>query len=184
MKATVLARRYAKALFELAVERKILDTIAKIAKEVAVFSGMLEDNPKLRYYFNSPEAGKAGKRALVENSFQDRFSALLVNFLFVLLEKGRQSIFPEIAVEFNRFCDKHYNRVRANTVTAVPLPKSHLEKLLKNLAQQYKATFDIENYVDANILGGMILNIDGKVIDASLRKQLEKMKTTLSASRN
>lgn len=181
MKAIVLARRYAKALFELAVEKKHLETIAK---EVAVFEGMIEDNTKLKYFFHSPEAGKAGKRALVEKNFQDRFSALFIHFIFILLEKGRQNIFNEIAVEFNRFCDKHYNKIRASTVTAVPLHSNQLNRLKKNLNQQYRATFDIENYVDPEILGGMILNVEGKVIDASLRNQLEKMKTTMSEKRN
>ncbi|MFQ5631239.1 MAG: ATP synthase F1 subunit delta [bacterium] len=181
MKATVLARRYAKALFELAVEKKNLETIAK---EVAAFESMIEDNPKLKYFFHSPEAGKAGKRALVEKNFQDRFSALFIHFIFILLEKGRQNIFDEIAVEFNRFCDKHYNKIRASTVTAVPLKSDQLDRLKKNLHQQYRATFDIENYVDPEILGGMILNVEGKVIDASLRNQLEKMKATMSDKRN
>ncbi|MCA9743578.1 MAG: ATP synthase F1 subunit delta [Deferribacteres bacterium] len=181
MKATVLAHRYAKALFELAVEKNNLDTIAK---EVAIFEQVLQQNTKLKYYFHSPEAGKAGKRALIEKNFQDRFSALFIHFVFILLDKGRQNIFSEIAAEFKRISDKHNNKVRASTITAVPLPQNQLELLKKNLGEQYKATFEIENYVDPDILGGMVLNIEGKVIDASLRNQLEKMKAAMFASRN
>lgn len=181
MKATVLARRYAKALFELAVEKDFLDTIAK---EVAAFDQLIEENPRLKYFFHSPEEGKAGKRALVEKNFQDRFSALFIHFVFLLLEKGRQNIFGDIAVEFDRICDKHFNKIRASTITAVPLVESQINSLKKKLGDQYKATFDVENYVDPEILGGMILNIDGKVIDASLRNQLEKMKATMFANRN
>lgn len=181
MKATVLARRYAKALFELALERKILETVAK---EVVLFNALIEENPQLHYYFRSPEAGKSGKKKLVEKNFQDRFSALFVNFIFVLLDKGRQHLFGDIAAEFKKLCEKHDNLVRARTITAIPLSPSHITKLKQALSERYQARFDIENYVDPGILGGMILNIDGKVIDASIRTQLERMKASMSFARN
>lgn len=176
MKATVLAHRYARALFELAVEKKILDTIIR---EFSSFRRIIEGSPPLKHFFNSPEAGKAGKRRFIENNFQDRFSALFINFIFVLLEKGRQNQFDEIAREFSHLCDKHYNRKKAMTITAVPLSKRDREKIRRKLSDQYGAAFEVENYVDPEILGGVILNIEGKVVDTSLRNQLAKLKSRM-----
>jgi len=181
LKSTVLARRYAKALFSIALEKKILDAVGK---ELTAFAKVIQETPQLRYFFRSPEAGKEGKRRLIENSFQDRFSALFINFIFVLLEKGRQNNLSEIAEEFNRLLDKHHNRVHARTVSAVALSKKEISKITATLEGRYNATFEIENYVDPKILGGLILRIDGQVIDGSVRTQLQKMRLEMLTESN
>ncbi len=181
MKATVLARRYAKALFELAAEKKALETIAK---EVVSFQKLLSGSPELHYFFLSPEAGKTGKKKLIENNFQDRYSTLFVNFMFVLLEKGRQHIFEEVAAEFQRFFDKHLNRMHAATTTAVPMSEKDKTSLQSVLTNQYKADFEVENFVDPEILGGLILQVEGKVFDASVRNQLDQLKGRMRQQQN
>lgn len=181
MKASVLARRYAKALFELALERDILEVVSK---ELVAFQQLLATNDRLRYFFESPEAGRSAKRALIEKNFQDHFSALFVNFLYVLLEKRRHSLLDHIAKEFARLSDKHQNLVRASTISAVPLSKQDLENIKKVLGKHYQATFEIENYVDPRILGGIILKVEGRVMDGSILTQLENMKASINTQRN
>lgn len=181
MRQTVLAKRYAKALFELATERKILETTAR---EIRLFQELLQGNEDLRHFFLSPEISRERKIETLEKNFQDRFSGLFLNFLFVLLQKGRQEIFDEISLEFERLFDKHLNRVRAKAVTAIPLTPKDLEDIGDRLAKQYKATFELENQVDPEVLGGVILQIDGRVIDASLLTQLQKLKHHLVFGKN
>ncbi len=181
MKILVLARRYARALFELAKEKNILESIYA---EINAFKKLLDETPELAHFFLSPEIGRQGKIEFIEKKFQDQFSALFINFLFVLIRKGRQGIFPEIVSEFGRLYDKYHNRIRASAVTVRPLKKEELEQLKQQLVKQYQATFDIENFVDPDILGGLILKIDGRVIDASLRNQLEKLRENLLIERN
>ncbi len=181
MKRTVLARRYAKALFELAQEKKILESVAA---EVEAFRDILARSEELRHFLLSPEVGREGKARFLMERFQDRFSGLFVNFLMVLLRKRRQDLYEEIAQEFGRLHDRFDNRIRASAVTALPLGESELKKLREQLARQYRANFEIENRVDPQILGGLILQIDGKVIDASVRNQLEKLRSSLLIRRN
>ncbi|RMD93686.1 MAG: ATP synthase F1 subunit delta [Calditrichaeota bacterium] len=181
MKATVLAKRYAKALFELAEEKNILETVAG---EVHSFQKMLSESEELQHFFLSPEFGREGKVRLIEKNFQDQFSGLFINFLFILLKKRRQNLYNEIVAEFDQMYDRHHNRIRASAITAMPLGKDELEGLKKTLSAQYRANFEIENAVTPEILGGLILKIDGKVIDASLLNQLKKLKENLMIERN
>ena len=181
MKLLVLARRYARALFELAQEN---NTLESIHSELHAFKKLLDETPELQHFFLSPEIGRQGKIEFIDSKLQDQFSTLFINFLFVLIRKGRQGIFPEIVSEFDRLYDKYHNRIRASAVTVRPLKQEELEQLRAQLVKQYKATFDIENFVDPEILGGLILKIDGRVIDASLRNQLEKLRENLLIERN
>lgn len=181
MKILVLARRYAKALFELAREKGILDTVHA---ELKAFHKILSETPELQHFFLSPEIGREGKIKFIEQKFQDQFSALFINFLFVLIRKGRQGLFPEIVSEFEHLYDRYQNRIRASAISARPLSEEELKLLKEQLVKQYQATFEIENYVDPDILGGLILKIDGRVIDASVRHQLDRLRENLLMERN
>ena len=120
MKNTVLARRYAKALFELAVERKILDTIQN---EVRSFSQSLDDNLQFRLFFFAQDVSKKQKREKIEELMQDRVSNVFFNFVLVLLKKNREFIFPEIVKEFQSIVDKHHRKINALAITAQPRAK-------------------------------------------------------------
>ncbi len=181
MKTHVLARRYAKALFELALEKGILKTVAN---EVQAFEKLISESDELRHFLLSPEVGREGKVKFLTERMQDQFSALFVNFWIVLLRKGRQDLYPEIVQEFGKQYDRYQNRVRASAITAVPMQEKELSRLKKTLSDHYKANFEIENFIDPEVLGGLILKIDGKVIDASLRNQLAKLREILLVERN
>lgn len=176
MRETVLARRYAGALFELARERGILDTVVN---DVASFGEALEGNASLRYLLNSPDIGKREKRGAVEELFQDRVSNVFFNFVLVLLKKNRQELFDLIGREFRHFYDRHRKKLRASTVTAVPLDRSSETRLRDALSQAFDADVEIQNLVDRNIMGGVIVHVDGRVFDCSLRGQLNRLKARL-----
>ncbi len=179
MRSVGLARRYARALFELASERNILDSVAD---EMHLLQAMLEGDEELRHFFQSPEQGANQKIAVLENSLRDRFSALVIHFLKVVLHKGRQNILTDIAKEFTRFCDKHYNRMHASAITANPISKKDLADIQSVLAKKFNAEFEVDHKVDPEILGGIIVQVEGKVFDGSLKSQLDRLKNSLLVS--
>ena len=181
MKSLVLARRYAKALFELAEERK---NIESIAEELATFQKLLSENAELRNFFFSPEAGKEQKIKFVQDNFKGRFSTLLIHFLHLLIEKGRQNILDEIASEFGKRYDRYQNKVRASAITAIPMSEADMQSLNDLLSKRFQANFEIKNRVDADILGGVVLQIDGKVLDGSIRNQLKRLRAQMLFERN
>lgn len=176
MRNTVVARRYARALFELATEREILESISN---EIISFEQNLQINPGFRHFLHSQDISKKEKRAKLEKVLQDRISNVLFNFLLVLLKKNRESIFLDIARDFRLLVDKHYNRTSASAVSAVPLDKKSIAKLKSTLDDAFGIDVRIDNRVDESILGGIIVNVDGRLLDGSLRSQLSKLKWQL-----
>jgi len=179
-----LAKRYARALFELAIEKNQLE---QMLAEMHQFADLLEQNKRLNAYFYSPEIEKDRKIEILQNLLQNKVSDLFLNFLFLIMRKGRENYYPEMTFEFDRLYDIHNNRLRVKIISAVPLSEAELAKAKELLSQSLKAELILENKVDADILGGLIVQINGKVIDGSLKHQLDvlrrelKKKETLAA---
>jgi len=182
LKDTVLARRYAKALFELAIEKKILETIQN---EVVFFSQSLNDNAQFGLFLFAQNVSKKQKREKIEKLIQDRVSNVFFNFVLVLLKKNREFIFPEIAKEFQYIVDKHHRKINALAITALPLDEKSSSNLKSLLDKTFDADVQIKNDIDASILGGIVVNVEGHVFDSSLQKQLARLKDDLiSNSKN
>ncbi len=181
MKDTILARRYAKALFALAQERNVLD---KIRSELHSFAAMLEENKEFADFFRSPENSRTAKCAAVEKIFQDRFSSLFFNFLLLIIQKGRHHAVPDVVRAFDELHDRHHRRARALAITAVPMDTKLADDLRDRLAKSMNMHIELENQVDPAILGGIVLNLDGKVLDGSVKQQLERLRQEFLGRRN
>lgn len=181
MKDTVLARRYARALFEIAQEQNILDSVHR---EIVSFEESLQTNEGFRLFLYSQDLSKKEKKEKLERVLQDRISNIFFNFLLVLLRKGRELIFESVAFEFNRLVDKNNRKVRATTTTAIPLDGPAATQLKSLLDAAFKADVEIQNRVDESILGGIIVNVDGQLLDGSIKNQLMRLASHLSEGRN
>lgn len=181
MKQEILARRYAKALFQLAQARKMLD---KVRGELHSFAAALEENQEFGDFFRSPENSRAAKRAAVEKVFHARYSNIFFNFLLLVVQKGRHNAINEIVRAFDDLYDRFARRTRALAITAVPMDSKLADDLKARLSKSLNKQVDLENQVDPSILGGIVLNIDGKVLDGSVKQQLERLRTQLLGRMN
>lgn len=181
MKEGILAERYAKALFAVALEKKLLD---KVRGELYDFATRLEDDVQLSYFLRSPERSRTEKRQLFTRVFEARYSSIFFNFVLLLIDKGRIALHRELQQAFSVLYDRHHRKVRALAITALPMEKRELEALQSDLAQAMNRTLEIENRVDPAILGGVVLDIDGKILDGSVRRQLERLREVVSSQRN
>jgi F-type H+-transporting ATPase subunit delta len=181
MKEAILARRYAKALFALALERNMLD---KIRSELHNFAALLEENVEFGDFFRSPENSRAAKREALERALQDRYSNLFFNFLLLIVHKGRYDVITDMVRAFDDLYERHHRRVRALAITAVPMDTKLADDLRNKLTKSLRMEIELENRVDPNILGGLVLNIDGKVMDGSIKQQLERLRAEFLGRRN
>ncbi len=179
MRATALARRYARALLESAADAGKME---EVAGELEAFVASLDQVPKLRLILLSPEIERSKKRELVERLADGRFSDLFLRFLTLLIHTGRESLLPEIRTEYSRLLDRKLGRIRAETTTAVPLEEELVEQLGRNMSEMLGAEVKLRTRVDPDILGGVVIRVDGKVYDASLRRRLERMREELLAA--
>lgn len=168
-KAYSVARVYADALFELALEdqqtvpvRDELDALADLLDGDADFVCLLE-NPAIR---------RSEKTELLGRVFGDRLGRLMMNTLGVLVGKDRLSLLRDIRTEYSILDDRHAGRVDATLVTAIELGEHELTRLAEQIGRMLKKRIKLKSAVDAAILGGMILKVEGKVWDVSVRRSL------------
>ena len=144
----------------------------------------MDSNAAFRMFLFSQDVSQKEKAARIERSLQDSLSGIFLNFLLVLLRKNRQVIFVTIAAEFQRLVDKQNKLIQATATTAVPLDQRSLEQMKSVLGQAFNSDVQISSKIDASILGGIIVNVDGRLLDGSLKSQLHKLGEQLAASSN
>ena len=170
------ARVYAEALFDVAKDKGKLDAVRG---ELGQFVDAVDGSRELQVFFFSPYFSSAEKVAGLKRAVSDA-DAELLNFLELLIEKQRM---PEI-FRIRRQLDelwKHENRRIDVTVTsAVTLEPAVVEKVGEEIERQTGQKVDLSSRVDAEILGGIVLQVGNKVLDASIRSRLEKLRKSVA----
>ncbi len=181
MRNSVIARRYARALFEIACERDILESVTN---EVTSFEESLQSNSRFRLFLISQDVSKKAKIARLESILEDRVSSVFLNFLFVLLRKKREAIFSDIAREYFWMVDEQKKRIHAFATTAVPLDSKATARLKSILDEAFGLDVQIDSLVDESILGGIVVSVKGQLLDGSLKGQLRRLKSQLLENTN
>ena len=176
MSVNRIATRYAKSLLQLAIERNSLETI----------KGDLE---QLKIAFKNKDLELMTKSPVIKGSqkmdvFKEVFAGvdnLTMTFLEVLTNKGREVALPEIIKEFFTQYNKKIGILPVKMTTAVPVDNTVLAQAkAKILSSGISATqVEIQNIVNPDILGGFLLEYDGKVYDASVSTRLRKLRKNL-----
>lgn len=179
MRETVLAKRYAKALFKLAAERNVVDAVLR---EFDDLERTLAGSRDFRYFLFSRDINRKKKSHAVAALLENNVSPEFYHFMTVLLKKNREYIFPQIADEFRKFVDKFHHKIHASAITALPMDKEALSTLKAFLDARFQGDVQIDNQIDADVLGGIIVNVDGQVFDGSLRSQLLRLREQLRES--
>ena len=178
MKETVVARRYAKAIFELALEAGELD---RVAGEMAALVGAAARVPAMLAGL-SDERVDGARRVAVAGKIAAamQLSAVAGNALKLLVAKGRAAILPLVAQDFERRAEHHAKLMRAEAVVAekgaAAAVQERIEQIL-SAALGTKARCDVA--VDETLLGGFALRVGDVRYDASYRGKLERMKEQL-----
>jgi ATP synthase F1 delta subunit len=177
MEALTIATTYGGALFEAARD---LDKIDAIDEELAALDRIFREEPDFFNLVCSPGIDAVGKRASLTAVLQDRVTKELLNFLFILIDKRRMGGFHAI-VKAYRACVNENLGVSIGTVySAVPLSGDKHKRLEEETGKLLQKNVRLDNLVDADIVGGVKIFIEGKLIDASVRKRLDTLKEQLA----
>ena len=175
--AKLIEGSYGEALFELALERNELDSIAE---QVDVLAQSFAENPELLKLLNHPKISKEEKISVIENIFKGRFSDNIVGFLVIVTEKDRGA---EIEGILNYFKAKvrEYKKIGVARVTsAVELSADQKARVEEKLLQQTSyESFEVDYKVDDSLIGGMVIRIGDRVVDSSIRTKLDNMTKNL-----
>ena len=175
--AKLISKTYGEALFDLALEKNELDTIAE---QVTLLQGALAENPELAKLLSHPKISKEEKISVVENIFKGRFSDDIVGFLVIIVEKDRGSEIESILKLFQAKV-REYKKIGVALVTsAVELSAEQKAKVEHKLLEQTEyESFEMEYKVDSSLIGGMIIRIGDRVVDSSIRSKLDLMARNL-----
>ncbi|MDQ7833010.1 MAG: F0F1 ATP synthase subunit delta [Desulfovibrionaceae bacterium] len=176
MTGNIIARRYAKALFSLGLGQGG-DAVSAYGKDLEELAAVLENVPELMRVFANPIFVASEKKAVLDGVLAKlSVSPVVKNFLGLLAEKERLSFLPEIAVYFRTLLDEAQGVVRGRLVTALNLAEARRDQIKSKLEAQTGKKLVLDFAVDPEILGGVMLKVGDKVLDASLRAQLQILK--------
>jgi F-type H+-transporting ATPase subunit delta len=175
MSVTRIAARYAKSLIELASEQ---DRLVQVHADVTALHAATR-NRDLMLMLKSPIIQGEKKNAALNALFGSSMDKLTMAYMRLLVTKGREAYLPEIAAEF---IQQYKNRQKITSVrvtTAAPISDAVLDEVRKKLLASgvTNPNLDIEAVVDADLIGGYVLEFDNKRYDASVAFKLDELKT-------
>ena len=176
MRDTRVAQRYAHALFLVA---KSKDNIDIITSELFQLRSFIENDTRFIAFLEAPQIMTEHKIAMIKSLFASRLSPPLLSFLFLLIEKHRIELLSEMAREFEKLVEDHRGIIRARVTTAIPVDDDFKSRLKAKLESMTGKKIEIIHRIDHEIIGGVIVQLDFKVIDNSVRHKLADLKHDL-----
>jgi len=170
-------RRYAQAVFEIALETKELE---RWQSDLQRMAGALTDADFAAALASPKIAFDAKSRFLVERL--GGIGPLALNLARLLIARNGIGMVGAIAAEYRRLVDAYHGIQQAEVVTAVPIDDKDKEKLAENLGALVASKIVVESRVDPEILGGLIARVGGKLLDGSTRSKLAALKRELAGA--
>jgi F-type H+-transporting ATPase subunit delta len=171
-----VARVYAEALFDVSKDRGKLDAIRD---ELAQLVDAVDGNRELQVFFFSPYFSSAEKVAGLKRAVLGA-DAELLNFLELVIEKQRMPEIFRIRRHFEELWKQENRRIDVTVTSAVELDSAVVEKVGQEIERQTGQKVDLASRVDGEILGGIVLQVGNKVLDASIRARLEKLRKSVA----
>jgi F-type H+-transporting ATPase subunit delta len=176
-----LARRYARALFDLASNPMQRDKFAKDMNAVAEFVRQRDEagTPLVSVLAADRFALSDRRRLLSTVASRVGADAMVLKFLGHVLERGRIVGVPDMARAYQRLADEAMGRVQAHITSAAPLPESGVARIKNALAKATGKTIVATHSVDPELIGGIVVKVGSYVIDGSVRNTLVQLKSSL-----
>lgn len=172
----MVSTRYARALFEYALELKMED---KVFSEMKILSTCFRGEHNLRTSLDSPVLSVSNKKKLIVNAIGGKVSNVFERFVDLVLYRRREFYLQSISMIYMDLYRKHKNICTGKLITAIPLD-TPTQNSIKSLVQKKQlGTLEFETVVNPDIDGGFILYVDTYRLDASVSSQLRKIREDL-----
>ncbi len=175
MARKVYARRYAQAVFNIALETKELDRWQSDLGKIA----SLADDGSLVASLQSPKLAFDIKARLLSERLSD-VNPLALNLVYLLVTRGKLGMVGQIAEKYQQLLDSHQGIERAEVTTAIPLNDEDRQRLGIQLSAIIGKKVVVKTEVDSSVVGGIVARIGGKLLEGSTRGKLVALKKELS----
>jgi F-type H+-transporting ATPase subunit delta len=172
------ANRYAKALFDVALQEKA--DLAKVDQDLQDVVAMANTSPDLALALSRGSVTDAQRRSLMEAiSSSMTLSPPVMKLLVLLAQTGKMNLVTDLAAAYRERLLAHQNIVRAEVKSAAPLSPEKTRALEDSLSQVTGKKVELSVSVDPELLGGVVATIGSTVYDGSVRTQLQRMRQEL-----
>ncbi|MGQ9656383.1 MAG: F0F1 ATP synthase subunit delta [Fimbriimonadales bacterium] len=168
-----VARRYARALFEVALKQ---DQLQAVADDLRNLRGVMRESDELRAFFYSPLIPRDRKRNRMREAFRERMQPHTMRLLELLIEKRREKLLDAVCDEFQKLQEAHQGIARALIQSAIPLTEAEQEALLQKLQQSTGKTIIPTYETNPELIGGVRVRIGDYQIDGTLRGALDRLR--------
>ncbi len=173
---TDTSKEYASALFELAAEEDMLE---RVHEDLGVVISQFRENPVYADLLSSPNIPINERMDAIDEAFGDALCEYVISFLKILCQKDSIRSVYKIIHDFNDLYRASKGVAKARVISAVPLKSAEKEKLKAKLEKMCGKEVVMECISSSAVLGGLIVYVDGKVFDGSLRRRLHDIKEVI-----
>ena len=175
---TEIARMYGGSLYDLAAEEgletRILDELDEAAR-------LIRDDPEYLRLLSTPSIPKKERCALLDEAFRGQVHLYVLNFLKILCEKGTLRELSGCARAYRIRYNQAHGILEATAISAVPLTEQQRAALHAKLESLTGKTIDLKTKVDAKVLGGIRLDIEGTELDGTVQNRLASLRRDIAA---
>lgn len=178
MNDSKISVRYARALFQSALEKNILD---KVNQDMILISEICRMG-EMKEVLNSPIIVPSKKQGIFHKVLTNNVEGITLSLIDLVVRNGRESFLPAIARVFISDTLKYKGITKSVLTTAVKVDESVKKQIAGLISESFNTKAELEEVIDDEIIGGFILRIDDKYIDGSIRNKLRKIKKELTGN--
>lgn len=171
-----IARKYGQAIFELASEQDQLD---QVARDIENLRELIKENDDFKNLLYHPRIDSKIKKRTFIKIVGDEINELTRDFCQLLIDKRRIRFFVSIARDFELRTKEFKEILEVELVSAVELPEELQESIVARLEKIFAYQIELTARVDEDLIGGLQIKVGDKVIDGSIRNELEQLKKRL-----
>ena len=175
---TTTSREYAEALFELAAQENCLK---ETQDGLVTVVSALRQTPAYADLLSSPAIGKEERLAALSETFGETIPRVLLGVLRMMVSRGHVRLLESMAREYRELAMEASGESMAEVTSAVPLKEAEAVALRTRLEKKFNRRVILRCRVDPSLIGGMRVEIDGRVIDGSIRNKLQEIKEVMKA---
>lgn len=167
-----IAEVYARGLYGAAMDSKNTD---EVRDELHQMESIVKDNKIFCRFLQDPAISKVIKKQKIGAIFKGRITDVVLNFLCLLVDKGRVALFHQIVVEYDSIDDHEKNVGEGVIESAVPLSDEEMERFNREVSDFYNKKIRLRNRINKNLIGGVRIYAEDQLFDASLKSRLDQL---------
>ncbi len=176
IKTSKAARRYARAIFQLAVEK---EAEAEVRADFQALAGLLRDSAEFANLVHDPAHHVHRQQEAIQKLFGERAHPVVLDSLLFLAGRGRLAELPFICEHIEKLHCERNAILRARIATAAPLDDEQLTAIRERLEKRFGKTVEAAAQIDPSLLGGFKVRVGDAVLDFSIRTQLQRLRESM-----